>query len=155
VSVFFPADKETSGLRFHLHAPFVPELSRASIKDVAANGPLFAKLAEVAAASLHKIRDIGLLTAEFLAVLPNPEDPLPPRYPPIRDAIMQEMRLKDLTPTHAKGYAPASRLMQSRAAFKELISDGDLAFLTGRADAPQWAIGISQRNTDQDRFLSA
>ena len=32
VAVFFPAEKETSGLRFHLHAPFVPELSRASIK---------------------------------------------------------------------------------------------------------------------------
>ena len=32
VAVFFPADKETSGLRFHLHAPFVPELSRASVK---------------------------------------------------------------------------------------------------------------------------
>ena len=26
VAVFFPAEKETSGLRFHLHAPFVPEL---------------------------------------------------------------------------------------------------------------------------------
>ena len=27
VAVFFPAEKETSGLRFHLHAPFVPELT--------------------------------------------------------------------------------------------------------------------------------
>ena len=25
VAVFFPANKETSNLRFHLHAPFVPE----------------------------------------------------------------------------------------------------------------------------------
>lgn len=155
VSVFFPAEKETSGLRFHLHAPFVPELSRASIKDVAANAPLFAKLAELAAASLHEIRDSGLLTAEFLAVLPNPEDPLPARYQPIRDAVIHEMRTKPLTPTHARGYAPANRLVQSRAAFKELISDADLAFLTGRSDAPTWTIGISQRNTDQDRFLAA
>jgi hypothetical protein len=41
VAVYFPADKETSGLRFHLHAPFVPELSRASIKETSANVPLF------------------------------------------------------------------------------------------------------------------
>src|SRR3989441_5324397 len=41
VAVFFPAEKETSGLRFHLHGPFVPELSRASIKETAANHPLF------------------------------------------------------------------------------------------------------------------
>ena len=45
VAVFFPAEKETSGLRFHLHAPFVPELSRASIKETPANLPLFEQLA--------------------------------------------------------------------------------------------------------------
>src|SRR5204863_404471 len=39
VAVFFPAEKETSKLRFHLHAPFVPELSRASIKTSPANEP--------------------------------------------------------------------------------------------------------------------
>jgi hypothetical protein len=44
VSVFFPAEKETSGLRFHLHAPFVPELSRASVKETPVNLPLFQQL---------------------------------------------------------------------------------------------------------------
>lgn len=37
VAVYFPAEKETSGLRFHLHAPFVLELSRASVR--CRNGP--------------------------------------------------------------------------------------------------------------------
>lgn len=55
VSVFFPADKETSGLRFHLHGPFVPELSRASIKNSSENLPLFAQLAKLTARSLHAI----------------------------------------------------------------------------------------------------
>ena len=45
VAVFFPAVKEASGLRFHLHGPFVPELSRASIKETKANIPLFEQLA--------------------------------------------------------------------------------------------------------------
>ena len=44
VAVFFPAEKENSGLRFHLHAPFVPELSRASVKETPANLPLFKQL---------------------------------------------------------------------------------------------------------------
>lgn len=48
VSVFFPAEKEASGLRFHLHGPFVPELSRASIKNSPENLPLFEQLATVA-----------------------------------------------------------------------------------------------------------
>src|SRR5207248_1753643 len=74
VSVFFPAEKETSGLRFHLHAPFVPELSRASVKETPANLPLFQQLASLTAASLHQIRDLGLLTVDFLSVLPTPQD---------------------------------------------------------------------------------
>lgn len=61
VAVFFPAEKETSGLRFHLHGPFVPELSRASIKDTPANVPLFQQLARLAARSLHAIRDLKML----------------------------------------------------------------------------------------------
>src|SRR5205807_10451221 len=80
VAVFFPAEKETSGLRFHLHAPFVPELSRASIKETPANEPLFRQLATLTASALHQIRDLGLLTTDFLAVLPNPQDQIPARY---------------------------------------------------------------------------
>jgi len=44
VAIYFPAEKETSNLRFHLHAPFVPELSRASIKDTDANKTLYEQL---------------------------------------------------------------------------------------------------------------
>ena len=98
VAVFFPAEKETSGLRFHLHAPFVPELSRASIKETPANQPLFQQLASLTAASLHQIRDLGLLTADFLAVLPNPKDALPDRYKGIRTSIVEEMNSQPLTP---------------------------------------------------------
>src|SRR5690606_30580615 len=92
VSVFFPAEKETSGLRFHLHAPFVPELSRASIKQSAENLPLITQLAGLTAKSLHFIRDIGLLTGEFLAVLPNNDDSVPERYSVIREVILEEMQ---------------------------------------------------------------
>src|SRR5208337_1934044 len=107
VAVFFPAEKESSGLRFHLHAPFVPELSRASIKETPANQPLFRQLASLAAASLHRIRDLGFLTADFLAVLPNPQDDLNDRYKGIRTSVVEEMNSQPLTPTHAKSYSPA------------------------------------------------
>jgi hypothetical protein len=70
VAVFFPAEKEVSNLRFYLHAPFVPELSRATIKETPANQPLFRQLAALSAASLHQIRKLGLLTTEFLSVRP-------------------------------------------------------------------------------------
>jgi len=155
VAVFFTAAKETSGLRFHLHAPFVPELSRASIKDTAANAPLFAQLATLSATSLHRIRDLGLLTPMFLEVLPIPQDQLPPRYQPIRTAIIEEMKGQPLTPTHAKGYAPARRLVQARASLKDLLTEQDLAFLVAHQGEPKlWAVGATQRNSRIDNFLT-
>ena len=155
VAVFFPAEKETSGLRFHLHAPFVPELSRASIKETAANLPLFKQLAELAAASLHFIRDLSLLTGDFLSVLPNPQDTIPARYQPIRAAIVAEMNNQPLTPTHSKSHASAKHLLQAKASLKELLSPEDIEFLVDYDDEPpQWAIGASQKNSNTDRFLS-
>ena len=155
VAVFFPAVKEASGLRFHLHGPFVPELSRASIKETKANAPLFEQLAVLSAKSLHHIKDLGLLTPEFLAVLPNPQDQVPPRYQGIRAAIIAAMKAQPLTPTHDKGHAPASRLIQARASLKELLSEADIAFLVDHeGEPPLWAIGATQRNNRIDQFLS-
>ena len=156
VAVFFPAEKETSGLRFHLHAPFVPELSRASIKDTPANEPLFEQLADLAAAALFEIRDLGLLTSNFLSVLPNEQDRLPERYQTIRAAIINEMNNEDLTPTHDRRHAPARRLLQAKASLKKLLSVGDLQFLVEDADEPPlWAVGAAQKNSDVDRFLES
>lgn len=155
VSVFFPADKETSGLRFHLHGPFIPELSRASIKNSAENLPLFGQLASLSAKSLHSIKKFGLLTGEFLAVLPNNDDPLPERYQGIRKAILNEMKVSPLVPTHRGEYAPATRLLQARATLKALLTTDDLAFVTDREDRPEWAIGATQKNSNQDRLLSS
>jgi hypothetical protein len=156
VAVFFPAEKEVSGLRFHLHAPFVPELSRASIKETPANQPLFHQLATLTAASLHHIRDMGLLTTDVLSVLPNPQDQIPERYKPIRAAIIEEMNNQSLTPTHFKSHAPAKYLLQAKASLKDLLSSEDIEFLIDYKDKPpQWATGATQKNTNADRLLSA
>lgn len=155
VAVFFPAVKEASGLRFHLHGPFVPELSRASIKETKANTPLFEQLAALAAASLHRIKELGLLTPDFLSVLPNPQDQVTPRYQGIRTAIIAAMKAHPLTPTHGKGHTPANRLIQARASLKELLSEADIAFLVDHnGEPPLWAIGATQRNNRIDQFLS-
>lgn len=155
VAVFFPAKKEASGLRFHLHAPFVPELSRASIKETPANDPLFNMLADLAASSLHEIKHLGLLSGEFLSVLPNPQDALTSRYVQIREKIIDEMNNKHLTPTIYKTHAPAKTLLQARASLKELLSEEDLEFLIDYdEEPPSWAIAATQRNSNQDRFIA-
>lgn len=155
VAVFFPAEKETSGLRFHVHAPFIPELSRASIKSSPENLPLFEQLAVLAARSLHEIKALGLLSGEFLGTLPNNDDNLPERYALVRRAILDEMRVESLVPTYGGGFAPAARLCQARASLKALLSSEDLAFLTGRNDQPEWSISATQKNSNQDRLLAS
>lgn len=155
VSVFFPADKEASGLRFHVHGPFVTELSRASIKNTRENAPLFEQIGRLSARALHEIKNLGLLSGDFLAVLPNNDDPLPERYSVIRSAILSEMQSQALVPTFSGDYAPATRLCHGPASLKTLLSDEDLAFVTGRSDQPVWAITAQQKNQAQDRLLSS
>ena len=155
VAVFFPAEKESSGLRFHLHAPFVPELSRASIKDTPVNEPLFCQLAKLAALSLHSVRDFKMLNGDFLGVLPNPQDNIPNRYQAIRKNIIEEMNTRALTPTYTKVHAPANNLLQAKASLKELLSVKDIELLVDyEGDPPRWAAGATQKNSNQDRFLS-
>ncbi len=160
VAVYFTAAKETSGLRFHLHAPFVPELSRSSIKDTPANLPLFRQLAGLAVQSLSSVRDLDLLDREFLAVLPNSHDEIPAQYRTIRDAIVGAMSAQPLTPTRAGGHAPARRLLQAEAGLKDLLDQDDIRFLIDGDDDPHgadphdWAIAATQRNSHVDHFLS-
>jgi len=154
VSVYFPAEKEVSGLRFHLHAPFVPELSRASVKDTPVNNPLFAQLAQLACEALGKIRDLGLLNVDFLNVLPHANDALPIRYQAIAKSITEAMNSQPLTPTQSKTHLPAKQLLQAKAALKELLPQDDLRRLIDKSETADWAATAPQRNSHADRFLS-
>ena len=154
VAVYFTAAKETSNLRFHLHAPFVPELSRSSIKDTRANEPLFRQLADLAAQSLSTIRDIGLLDRDFLAVLPNSQDEIRAQYTQIREAVVATMNERPLTPVHGGGHAPGNRLLQAEAGLKALLDRDDIGFLVDDDGEPRnWAVAATQRNSYVDRFL--
>ena len=158
VSAFFTLEKEHSGLCFHIHAPFVTTPDRASIKETRKNDPLFEQLAQLAARSLSKIRDLQLLNPEFLAVLPNDRDELTKQYKCIREEIIGEMNGSPLTPTYRGKHKPAKKLLQAKASLKSLLKPKDIKLLVEvdygekRID---WAIGATQRNSRQDRFLSS
>ncbi|MFC2966850.1 sacsin N-terminal ATP-binding-like domain-containing protein [Acidimangrovimonas pyrenivorans] len=156
VAVFFPAEKEKSNLRFHLHAPFVPELSRASIKrDLPANEPLFKQLASMSVAAMRGIKEMGLLTPDFLGVLPNNSDDLGKQYKTIREKITEAFNDEPLTPTFRKGHAPAKHLLQAKASLKELLAQEDIEFLVDyKSVAPQWAASRALQGTNVERFMS-
>ena len=155
VAVYFTAAKETSNLRFHLHAPFVPDLSRSTIKNAPANQPLFQQLAKLSTQSLCAIRVLGLLSRDFLNVLPNSRDKIRPAYEPIRKAIVDAMNKRPLTPMQGGGHGPAIQLLEAEPGLKSLLDRDDISFLiNGDQEFLGWRVTATLKNNRVDRFLS-
>ncbi len=155
VCIYFPAIKELSNLRFHIHAPFASTVARASVRDCPANDELRDHIADLVAESMHSIRDQGLLDMRFLATLPNDKDDLSPFYNPIRERLIEEFKQKKLTPMKQKGHTPASECYQGQKKLSDLIDDKDLATLLGkRCSQPLWIANPQQKNQRADNFLS-
>lgn len=153
VSIFFPAERETSNLRFHLHAPFASTVARDSVRDCDANNELRDSLALLVVESLATLRDRGLLDVGFLAVLPNSRDNLRDFYQPIRAAVVEAFQTQALTPTRSGTHQCAEGLYRGPAAIQEVIGDEDLSLLTGY-ETPLWAKNPPQENQREANFLS-
>lgn len=153
LSVFFPAEKETTKLKFHIHGPFASIIARDSIPHSNNdNKRLIQNIGLLLSESLHKIKEMGLLTVGFLAVLPNDGDDLADFYKPLQAAVIKEMKANPLVPTLMKGHAPATQLNQGPAAIREVIANADLQFLLKKKSIIQWAAGAMQ-NSRQERFM--
>ena len=150
VCIYFPAESETSKLRFHLHAPFASTVARASIRrNSSANEKLRDHLADLVAGSMAVIRDQGLLDVKFLAILPNSSDELSPFYLPIQKRLIEEFNREKLVPTRRQDvYAPASELYRDRSdsELSGLIQDRDLATLLQKDDSQSlWVADLPPR----------
>lgn len=163
VSIYFPAEKETSNLRFHIHAPFASTVARDSVRDCPANEELRDHLKNLAVESLTVIRDRGMLDVSFLAVLANPDDNLPDFYEPIREALVEAFRVQDLTPTRSGEHKSAKELYCGPARIAEVLGDKGLSWLTddeGQSwlngdEIPLWAANAPQENQREYRFLQS
>ena len=155
VSIYFPAEKETSNLRFHLHAPFASTVARDSVRDCPENDELRDHLAHLVVESMTAIRDQGLLTVGFLSTLPNERDNLSNFYEPIMTAIVEAFKNEELTPMKQGGHAAARGIYRGPAQLSNLITDDDLAKILGEDYfPPMWVANPPQRNQREDNFLS-
>ena len=155
VCIYFPAEKETSNLRFHLHAPFASTVARDSVRDCPANDELRDHLADLIVESMIDIRDQGLLTVGFLATLPNDRDSLPSLYRPVQTRLTEVFQSNTLTPMKHGGHAPANDTYRGRRQLSDLVDDEDLAIILGKdPSAPLWIANPPQQNQREDNFLS-
>ena len=150
VCIYFPAEKETSSLRFHLHAPFASTVARDSVRACEANDNLRDQLASLTAESMIAIRDHELLNVGFLAILPNEKDNLSSFYKPIMDRLIEVFRNEKLIPMKQGGHSAAKSVFRGTEQLSNLISDSDLATILGRdCSQPLW-IAIPQPSQQRD-----
>lgn len=153
LSIFFPAEKETTKLRFHIHGPYASTVARDSIPyDNPDNVGLLEKTGSLLADTLHEIKKLGLLDIDFLGVLPNDRDELDAFYKPLQTMAIQTMRQKPLVPTNKGGFAPATELLQGPKEIKDVIGDEELPFFAGKGER-RWVKGAGQKNSDADLFI--
>ena len=156
VCIYFPAVKETSNLRFHLHAPFASTVARDSVRECRANTELLKHLATLIAESMSAIRGRGLLNVEFLAVLPNDMDNLSIDYLPIQEQLIKAFNNEKLTPMKEGGHAAASGIYRGESQLSNLIQDEDLARLIGKSkSAPLWVAEpqVSRKRNERGQFI--
>lgn len=155
LSIYFPAEKEVTKLKFHIHGPYASTVARDSVKyDHEGNLELIDLTAQLIAESLHKIKAHGLITTDFLAVLPNDKDDLNDFYQPILEAVTDEFKNHKLLPGQYAKYIDATSAKDGPADIKNIINDGDLAVFCGNADV-KWAKAAKQKNSRSDNFLES
>ena len=155
VCIYFPAAKETSKLRFHMHAPFASTVARDSVRDCPANDELRNHLAVLVAESMHAIRERDLLDVEFLATLPNNRDNLSSFYIPIQEQLIKEFNNEKLVPMKRSGYTTGSGAYRGTRALSDLIDDEDLATILQKDNSsPLWIANPPQINQREDNFLT-
>ncbi|MCA0329712.1 MAG: hypothetical protein LCI03_07380 [Actinobacteria bacterium] len=132
VAIFFPAVKERSGLRFHIHAGFASTVARDSVTDHPDNTVLVEAIGAMLAKRLPGLLRQGLLTDELLAALPNDADTLHARYVAIRHAVVQAFHDHQLTPVFGsrEERAHADDLVASPPSVRRALTPGDLQVLT-------------------------
>ncbi len=153
LSIYFPAEKETTKLRFHIHGPFAAPIDRASIKHSDENQELVRLTAQLLSETLDLIRDLQLLTVGFLEVLPNLDDELDPFYEPLLAEIVEAMQGRPLVPVDGGGHAAANDLLMGPASIRAVIGNTLVPFYSGRVDV-QWAAGVMQGQR-ASKFLKA
>lgn len=155
VSIYFPAEKEGSNLRFHLHAPFASTVARDSVRDCPENDRFRDHLAELVVESMAAIRDQGLLNVGFLATLPNRKDGLLTFYEPILQGLTEAFRSQRLVPMKQGNHKAAADVFRGPRELTDLVKDQDLVAILGdRYEEPMWIANPSQRNQREDDFLS-
>lgn len=152
--VFFPAEKEATGLKLYVNGPYAATIDRASIKhDHEDNQEIMRVTAGLLVDAMERLKDIGLLTSDFLEVLPNSDDELLSFYSIMEESVHNALRNKALIPCLDGGYEKADELARGPRELTDII-DGNSLVVLFNDDKKKWAAG-AMRNSRSDKLLTS
>lgn len=150
--IYFPAEKEYSGLRFHINAPFASTVARDSVRNCDDNIKLIRKVAQLVADSLGVIKNLGMINATLFETLPNEKDNLSYFYQYIFDYIYSAFRKNDYLPTKDGMYVASVKALSGPATIANLFSSEDMDTLF--AIDKHW-IPSALKNSRADAFIQS
>lgn len=74
VCIYFPAEKESNNLRFHINAPFASTVARDSVRDCPENINLINSIADLICDSIDWIKENGYWDRSIYSILPHSRD---------------------------------------------------------------------------------
>jgi hypothetical protein len=162
--IYFPLEKEYSGLRFHINAPFASTVARDSVIhngtgydgkniSVTKNEDLIKSISQLICDSLEEIKSQGLMNHSFFEVLPHERDNLSEFYSPIREDIFNIFHEKDYLPTVKGDYTSAKKAIVGDRSISSVLSSEDMYKLLNVRKI--WVDGPEIKNSNADFFFES
>lgn len=151
--VFFPTEKETH-LKFLIQGPYKTTPARDNIpKEDEWNKELIKETALLVADSILKIRKLGLLTVDFLNILPISEDDFPKDHMffPIYNAVLNKLKSDEkLLPSSGSRHISANQAFLARGkGLIDLLKTKQLSLLFKKQNARWLNSNITQDKTPE------
>jgi len=157
LAVYFPTEQVT-GMSFRMHGPFLLTDNRANIKiDNDTNKRLIQECAVLLGESIQQIKEAGLLTVDFLSLLPIRKDYIPSLFQPLYDHVLQALKQYPLLPTANGMFARVTQMKLARGTdLRELINEQQLSALYGVSFPLFWLSSdiTLDRTPDLFRYLT-
>ena len=152
--VFFPAEKEKTGLKVYVNGPYAATIDRASIKhDHEDNQQILKSTAQLLIEAMEDLKKVDLLNPDFLEILPNDDDQLEPFYETMKKTVYEALSDRALIPCSGGGYGKAGELVRGPKAIIDVVGEDALAILFDD-EKKQWAAGV-MRNSRSDKLLES
>lgn len=151
VFIYFPAEKEHSGLLFHINAPFASTVARDSVRNCADNNKLIGAVADLVTENLNEIKRLRFMNHQFFEVLPNDKDDLTAFYQQILEAIRRAFQKSAFLPAKRGGYIPAKSAIMGPSSISDVLSPNDMKNLFSLNKV--WIRNAAQKNSRVYNFI--